>query len=67
MDKDCFVNIKGELLEGEFIGAFQRSQIIEPSLMVGGHKGGVVAYPITVVKLDGKFKEVKLSDVTFQI
>lgn len=66
MDKDCYVEIKSELVEAEFIGVYQYSQILEPSLMVGGHKGGVVAYPIAVVKLDGKLKEVGLSRITFK-
>ena len=66
MDKNCYIHIKNELLEVEFIGVFQHSHVLEPSIMVGGHSGGVIAYPIAVVKLDGKFKEVKLSDVTFR-
>lgn len=66
MDKDCYVNIKNGLLEAEFIGVFQYSRVLDESPMIGGHKGGVVAYPIAVVKLGGKFKEVKLSDITFK-
>jgi hypothetical protein len=67
LDKDCYVKIKDELLEAEFVGVYQYSQVIDPSPFVGGHKGGVVAYPIAVVKMDGKFKEVKLSSVTFKL
>ncbi|OIJ12688.1 hypothetical protein BKP37_12875 [Anaerobacillus alkalilacustris] len=71
MDKDCYVNIKNELLENElleaeFIGVFQYSHVLDPSPMIGGHSGGVIAYPIAVVKLDEKLKEVKLSDITFK-
>jgi len=66
LDKNCYVNIKNEFLEAKFIGVFQYSHVLEPSPMIGGNKGGVIAYPIAVVKLDGKFKEVKLSDVTFR-
>ncbi len=40
-------------------GFFQRSTVIEPSPMVGGHPGGVVAYPVAVIELeDGKILEV---------
>ncbi|MEK5390192.1 hypothetical protein NSQ59_07380 [Margalitia sp. FSL K6-0131] len=67
MDKDCYVNIKSELIEAEFIGVFQYSNVIPPSPMIGGHPGGVIAYPIAVVKFNGKLKEVKLSDITFKI
>jgi len=35
-------------------------------MLKGGHSGGVIAYPIAIVELNGKFKEVKLSDVTFR-
>nr|WP_259547956.1 hypothetical protein [Heyndrickxia oleronia] len=65
MDKNCCVKIKSELTEAEFIGVFQYSKVIDPSPMIGGHPGGIIAYPIAVVKLNGKLKEVKLSDITF--
>lgn len=65
MNKDCFVEVKSVWLKAEFIGVFQRSDVIAPSPMVGGHPGGVIAYPIAVVNLDGMFKEVKLSSVSF--
>lgn len=65
MDKNCFVKIKSEMFEAEFIGVYQYSQVIEPSPMIGGHPGGVIAYPIAIVKLNEKLKEVKLSDITF--
>ncbi|MGK4042224.1 hypothetical protein AB0Y20_07960 [Heyndrickxia oleronia] len=65
MDKECYVKIKTELVEAEFIGVYQYSRVIEPSPMIGGHSGGVIAYPIAVIKLNEKLKEVKLSDITF--
>jgi len=61
----CYVNIKGKWLEAIFIGVFQYSRIIEPSMVRGGHSGGIIAYPIAVVKIDGKIIDVKLSDITF--
>ena len=66
MDKECYVKIKTELVEAEFIGVYQYSRVIEPSPMIGGHPGGVIAYPVVVVKLNEKLKEVKLSDITFK-
>lgn len=65
MNKNCYVMEKTELIEAEFIGIFQRSNVIDPSPMIGGHPGGVNAYPVAVVKLNGKFKEVKPSEVIF--
>lgn len=66
MNKDCYVKVKSELVEAEFIGVYQYSQPIGESIMVGGHKAGIVAYPVAVVKLDGKLKEVNVSAVTFK-
>ncbi|MEK5069795.1 hypothetical protein [Sporosarcina sp. FSL K6-1508] len=67
MDKECYVKESGNWVEAEFVGVFQYSNVIEPSLMIGGHSGGVIAYPVAVVKMDGKIKEVKLSNVVFQV
>lgn len=66
MDKDCYVNIKDDLVEAEFIGVYQYSNVVAPSPMVGGHPGGVIAYPVALVKLHGKLKEVDPSKVTFK-
>jgi len=66
LNKDCYVNIKNNLLEAKFVGIFQYSHVLETSMLKGGHSGGVIAYPIAIVELNGKFKEVKLSDVTFR-
>ena len=65
LNEDCYVNIKNEFVEAKFIGVFQYSRVLEPSMVRGGHSGGVIAYPIAVVKIDGKLHEVKLSDITF--
>lgn len=66
MDKDCYVTIKKELIEAEYVGVYQYSEPIGESPMIGGHPGGVVAYPLAVVKIDGKLKEVSLSSITFK-
>ncbi|WP_163583302.1 hypothetical protein [Gracilibacillus saliphilus] len=61
-----FVKGKEDLTEVEYIGVFQRSKVIDPSPWVGGHNGGVVSYPVVVVKTDEGLKEFSLSDVVFQ-
>lgn len=66
LDKDCYVKVNNVLLEAEFIGVYQYSQVLEPSIVRGGHGGGTVAYPIAVVKFEGKFKQVELSLITFK-
>lgn len=33
-----------------FHGFFQRSMVIKPSIMVGGHSGGVIAYPVAIIE-----------------
>lgn len=67
MDKDCFVSINDDLVEAEFIGIYQYSNVVDASPMVGGHPGGVIAYPIALVKLHGKFKEVHPSKITMKL
>lgn len=52
--------------EALLVGVFQRSTVIEPSIGIGGHSGGVVAFPVAVVKVGGKLKEVMVSDVEFE-
>jgi len=47
------------------MGVFQFSNVIDASPFVGGHKGGVVAYPVAVVKINGEIKEVRASNVKF--
>ncbi|MEB6549101.1 hypothetical protein MXL46_08325 [Heyndrickxia sporothermodurans] len=66
MDKNCYVKIKSEIVEAEFIGVFQHSQVIDPSPMIGGHPGGVIAFPVGVVKLGEELLEVRISAITFK-
>lgn len=66
LDKDCFVKIKSEWVKAEFMGFFQYSHVLEPSMVRGGHSGGVIAYPIAVVKLDGILFETKISNINFR-
>lgn len=55
------VNETGE--EGEYIGVFQISGVIGESPMIGGHRGGVVAYPVVVAKFGDVLKQLKLNSV----
>lgn len=66
MDENCYVKTKSELVEAEFVGVFQYSHVLDSSPMIGGHSGGVIAYPVAVVKVNEKLSEVKLSDITFK-
>ena len=47
--KKCEVNCNDEKYTADFYGIFQFSSVVAPSLMVGGHPGGVIAYPVAVV------------------
>ncbi|MBF1188254.1 MAG: hypothetical protein HXM02_09340 [[Eubacterium] sulci] len=53
---------KGEV-KAIFHGVYQRSEIVCPSLMLGGHPGGVVACPVAVIERSGKLEEVDLCDI----
>ena len=45
-------------------GIFQRSRVIEPSSLIGGHSGGTFAYPIAVIEFeDGTISEVSPNEV----
>lgn len=62
---DCHIKIKGEYYPAKFIEIFQSSNVIGESAMIGGHRGGVVAYPVAVVRFGTSFKQVNISDVIF--
>ncbi len=47
--KKCEVIANGEKYTADFYGVFQLSTVIDPSPMIGGHPGGVIAYPVAVV------------------
>lgn len=49
-----------------FHGLFQDSDVYAPSLMVGGHNGGVVAGPVAIVETeDGSLIRVNPIDIKF--
>lgn len=47
--KKCEVHTHGKKYTADFYGIFQLSTVIDPSPMIGGHPGGVIAYPVAVV------------------
>lgn len=63
--KTCFVLHKKEWVEAEYMGLFQFSQVIDPSPLIGGHPGGVIAYPVAVVKINDKLVEYGTHAVKF--
>jgi hypothetical protein len=61
----CKVLIKKEWIEAEYVGVFQRSDVIGESMMVGGHPGGTVAFPVIVAKVNNELKEFLFGKVKF--
>lgn len=59
----CKALINDEWVEAEFFGIFQKAWTIGESPLVGGHSAGQIAYPVTVVKYDGRFYELALERV----
>ncbi len=64
--RGCYIKIKKDWEKAKFVGVFQRSQVIPPSIAAGGHSGGVVAYPVAVVLLEnGEMDEIYVNRVKF--
>ena len=52
--------------ECTFHGFFQRSMVMEPSLMLGGSDAGVIAYPVAVIETEkGEVLEVGAIKIQF--
>ncbi|RWR06721.1 hypothetical protein QNH23_06320 [Siminovitchia fortis] len=63
--RDCYIKTGEE--KAKFIGVFQRSNVIDASPFVGGHPGGVIAYPVAVVeKENGQLVEYPVNNVSFK-
>lgn len=60
---ECYIKAGEELIEAELIGVYQHSRIVEPSPMLGGHAGGVIAFPVAVVRVGSELKQIDTSDV----
>lgn len=65
--RPCYVSIeKGKKEKALFHGWNFVSNVVEPSLMIGGHPGGVIAYSTGIVELeDGRVIEVMPTSITF--
>lgn len=49
-----------------FHGFYQESNVIPPSPLVGGHSGGVIAYPVAIIEnRKGKLMEVEATSIQF--
>lgn len=49
----------------KLLGIFQVSDVIPPSNLVGGHAGGVIAYPVAIIELEsGDVKSVYPNEIT---
>lgn len=49
-----------------FHGFYQESNVIPPSPLVGGHSGGVIAYPVAIIEnRRGKLMEVEATSIQF--
>lgn len=60
--RPCYVKHKKAL----FHGWFNCSEIVAPSVCVGGHNGGVLMYPIGLVEFeDGKVETVNPTSIRF--
>lgn len=60
------VHTKDGIINGRFHQFVQYSEVIEPSLMIGGHPGGTVAYPYGIVeKEDGSIIQVSPHSIKF--
>jgi len=66
MIRHCVVNKDGKKVEGVLVGIFQKSMVVDPSPMLGGHSGGVSAGPVAVVRIGDYLEEVELIDLTLR-
>lgn len=63
MNKCKYLNDEGEIVVADLYGFFQYSSISPPSLMVGGHGGGVTAYPVAVIGDRGQKRQIKINRI----
>ena len=59
----CKAFIDGGWKSARYVGMYQFANVIEPSIMIGGHKGGMVAYPVAVVKYESELIELPLKHI----
>lgn len=64
--KPCLVKIKSDDWRmAELIGIFQYSNVVDPSPFIGGHSGGVIAFPVAVVRIGDELKEVSVASIKY--
>lgn len=65
--RPCYISIKKGKKEKALFHCWNfMSNVIEPSLMIGGHPGGTIAYTTGIVELeDGRVLEVMPTNITF--
>lgn len=51
---------KKDWIPAKFHGRYQRSKIVPPSYMKGGHQGGVITFPVAVVEDKNGLHEVEV-------
>ena len=56
--------VKGE--KALFHKWFEKSRIVDPSPMIGGHSGGIIKYPVAIIEyLDGDVIQCNPEDIKF--
>lgn len=62
-----FLDKDKEIISGWNKGIFQKSYVIDPSPMVGGHNGGTISHSIMLIESIDRFYEVPVSSVVKDI
>lgn len=57
------INKKGELIEADFYGVFQRAWTHGESALIGGFSAGQTAYPVAVIDMGYGLEEVNIENV----
>ena len=57
------INKKGEMIEADFYGVFQRAWTHGESALVGGFSAGQIAYPVAVVDWGEGLTDVNIENV----
>ena len=63
MKKCKYKNSNDEIVTGDFYGIFQYSQVIPPQVFVGGHQGGMKAFPLALVLDEYGMKQILPEDI----
>lgn len=58
-----YTNNNNEIVDREFFGFYQFSEVLRPEPVVYGHKGGVRAYPVAIVMGDDGIRYIDPLDI----